>query len=121
MKDVSKTYEEVDYSQFDPNSGNGENSVLPKEICNVSWNWGAFFLAPIWGIYHKSWWMLLAFVVPFIVNLIAGIEGNKIAWKNRKWKDYKHFKSSQKIWGIVGLIIFLIVFIGNVIVGFLEA
>lgn len=89
-------------------SGQGKSASAPVEI--KGWNWGAFFLPLIWGIGNKVWIGLLAIIPIFwpIMMIVLGAKGNKWAWKNKKWESVEHFKKTQKIWAIVGLIIFII-------------
>lgn len=84
---------------------NSENNQLDK------WNWGAFLLGWIWGVFNNVYWTLLALIpIPFcalIVNIIAGVKGNRKAWENGNWKesDYQKFKDKQRRWTVAGLIV----------------
>ena len=87
-------------------SGLGDRSVVPQEI--TGWNWGAFFLSWIWGIGNKSYIALLSLIpyVGFIMIFVLGANGNKWAWKNRKWDSIEHFKQVQKKWTQWGVGVF---------------
>jgi hypothetical protein len=95
-------------SQSLNNSGQGRLAVLPVELSG--WNWGAFFLSWIWGIGNNTWIAFLTFVpiVNFIMIFVLGAKGNEWAWQNKRWNSLEHFKRVQKLWGIWGLILFLI-------------
>ena len=95
-------------SQSLNNSGQGKSAVLPVELSG--WNWGAFFLSWIWGIGNNTWIAFLTFIpiVNFIMIFVLGAKGNEWAWQNKRWNSLEHFKKVQKLWGIWGLILFLI-------------
>lgn len=82
------------------------------------WNWGAFFLGWIWGVFHKVYWSLLMLIpvgpIGFIIMIILGIKGNELAWKNNRYASLDEFKRIQKKWAFWGLIWFLITFGGAV-------
>jgi hypothetical protein len=81
-------------------------SELPLELRN--WNWGAFFFTWVWGIANNVWISLLVFL-PFVVFLIPiylGINGNRLAWKNRHFRSIEDFISIQRKWAIWGFVIF---------------
>ena len=81
----------------------GKASVIPNEI--KGWNWGAFLLPLVWGIYHGVWLSLLLFIpiVNFFTAIVFGADGNKWAWQNRKWNSIEHFKKTQRTWALWGL------------------
>ncbi len=79
-------------------------------------NWGAFLLGWIWGIFNKSWITLIQIpisILPLpslIYNFINigimiwfGIKGNSWALHNKKFNSYEHFVKYQKRLTIVGL------------------
>lgn len=83
-----------------------ENTDIEKEISK--WNWGAFFLGWLWGLFNKSYWALLTLIpIPFFGNawaIICGIKGNEWAWKNKKWESIEQFKTIQRKWVLYGVI-----------------
>ena len=99
------------------NSGQGKSSVVP-DIVAKKFNWGAFFLNWIWCLaneYFKGalifFFLPLVNLIPFIGSFIAlglyiwlGINGNRIAWQQKRWDSVEHFHKVQKIWAIVGVI-----------------
>jgi hypothetical protein len=94
-------------SNYDQRSGQGKASVVPFEV--KGWNWGAFGLTFIWGIYHGVWISLLSFV-PFVnifVAIYLGIKGNELAWRKNRWSSVAQFQLSQLYWGRVGIIAFV--------------
>ncbi len=90
-------------------------------------NWGAFLLNWIWGIFHKKYITLLIFpamVIPFIGPLVIsvwfGIMGNKWAWNSKDWNSIEEFNESQKFWVRLWVVLFIlgIIFIAKVFVLF---
>lgn len=74
------------------------------------WNWGAFLLTPLWAAFHRLW--LIAVISFFfggfcwpVVNIVAGLIGNKEAWKARPFSSYEEFQEVQRKWMIGGLIV----------------
>ena len=93
----------------DNTSGEGKFAKIPDEI--KGWNWGAFFLTFLWGVYNKTYISLLC-IIPLVTPVMAfvlGAKGNKLAWRNRLWFNIEHFKKIQKRWAIAGFIMFLII------------
>lgn len=45
-------------------------------------------------------------IILFILSIYYGINGNKIAWKNKKWESVEEFENSSKKWNVAGIIIF---------------
>jgi hypothetical protein len=100
-------------------------SIQDQELQNElkGWNWGAFLLTWIWGIFHNVWWSLLAFV-PFpplslVIAIMLGAQGNKLAWDNNKYPSLEEFKRSQKKWMIGGMI-WLIISLIAIVIGVLA-
>lgn len=95
------------------NSGQGllTSVTVPEDI--IGWNWGAFFLAPLWSISNSVWLGLLAVVgfwappIGFLVAIILGAMGNELAWKTRRWRNIEHFKEHQRGWAVASMLIFL--------------
>ncbi len=84
----------------------GGNGPLPAEL--HGWNWGAFFLSWIWGIGHRTWISLLAFI-PFaniVMPFVLGAKGNEWAWQNRPFASVEQFKQTQRAWTIWGAVMF---------------
>jgi len=89
-------------------SGQGKLATVPEEV--KGWSWGAFGLTWIWGICNSVWIALLCFI-PFFAYVwvfILGVKGNEWAWRNKKWDSIEHFKSTQRCWNIVGIVVFAI-------------
>lgn len=82
------------------------------------WNWGAFCLTWIWGIGNDVYIALLALIpgANFVMALVLGIYGNKWAWENHEWRDIKHFRSTQRTWATVGLVLWAIWFVICIII-----
>lgn len=94
--------------EHDKRSGNGDATVAPHEI--KKWNWGAFGLPVLWGIYHGVWISLLCFIplVNFGIMIYLGIKGNELAWQRNRWKSVQDFHDSQRKWAVAGVIAFVI-------------
>ncbi len=78
-------------------------NVLPREYDR--WNWGAFFLNWIWGIGNGTYIALLTFIPifgPLIMPFVLGANGNRWAWRNRRWDSLDHFRRVQRAWGFWG-------------------
>jgi hypothetical protein len=91
------------------NSGSGkifDDSIsVPAEI--KGWNWGALLLNVFWGIGNKVWISFLC-LIPYVglaMIIVLGIKGNEWAWKSRRWASIEQFKSNQRKWTIVGLVL----------------
>lgn len=89
-----------------------ENSSTDNRMYEVTsaWNWGAFFLYPLWGFANGTWWAFLIAVFfgwSIIPNIIFGICGSKWAWRNKQWRNLEHFTSVQDSWKKWGIGIFL--------------
>ena len=84
-------------------SGQGSSAVIPQEI--RGWNWGAFFLGPIWGIGNRVWIALLGliWVVFPIMAIVLGVKGSEWAWRYKKWDSIEHFKRTQSTWAKSGI------------------
>ena len=91
-------------------SGQGKQAVLPPELSGWSWNWGAFLLTFIWGIFNKTYIAFLIFVpfVNLIMWFVLALKGNAWAWRNKKWESLEHFRRVQRKWAIWGFIIHLV-------------
>ncbi len=77
------------------------------------WNWGAFLLTWIWGIFHGVWFSLFALipVVNLILAFILGLNGNWWAWQSGKFASLEDFNAKQKKWKIAGVITWVVVLI----------
>ena len=95
---------------------NNRYGELPKEL--QRFNWGAFLFTWIWGIGNNSYIAFLIFpiglfaiipfvgwIFPFAFSIWLGSNGNELAWKNKQWRDAKHFNEVQELWVVWWLII----------------
>lgn len=95
-------------SMRDPRN-NGNHSDNRVYEAASAWNWGAFFLYPLWGFANGTWWAFLIalfFSWSFIPNIVFGIYGSKWAWQNKQWRNLEHFISVQKSWKYWGVGLF---------------
>jgi hypothetical protein len=89
-------------------SGQGRSADIPREI--IWWNWGAFFLNWIWGIFNKTYiaFYCLLPVIGFIMMIVLGMKGNEWAWQNKRWENVEQFQRAQRSWSKAGLIVAVI-------------
>ncbi|MBE7712773.1 MAG: ribonuclease G [Cyanobacteria bacterium SIG26] len=97
-------------------------------------NWGAFLLNWIWGIFHGKYITLLYFpacliplVGPLLISTWFGCVGNKWAWDSKSWSSVEEFNRSQRFWvklwfilAILSIIITVKVFLFLVIVANIQ-
>src|ERR1700758_688209 len=87
---------------MDNTSGTGPAATVPEEI--KGWNWGAFLLTWLWGIFNATPLALLVFVpfVGWIMGIVLGGMGNEWAWRNKRWENVDDFRRAQRRWAIAG-------------------
>ena len=81
------------------------------------WNWGAFVFGWIWAIANQAWLGLLT-LIPFVnivMIFVLGAKGNEWSWKNKNWESVESFKKAQRIWNIVGLVVFILSIVGAIV------
>ena len=87
-------------------------AVEPTYVDTSKWNWGAFSLYPIWGLFNGCWWGILVgfFLGCFfpIPNIVFGVYGTRWAWENKMWRSAEDFEHTQHNWAIAGIIIFVL-------------
>jgi hypothetical protein len=99
-----------------PNTSGIRNGEVPKEI--KKWNWAAFLMPAVWGLFSGVPYAALLFVPPiyqmifgaallpapiqFLVqagaSIFLGARGNELAWRRKKWRSVEHFMTFQKQW-----------------------
>lgn len=74
------------------------------------WSWGAFVLGPIWGVFNRVYFGLLALVpiLGFYVAIYLGVHGRSLAW-NRSAMQSADFRRKQRHWDRAGIVVFLVV------------
>lgn len=98
--------------------------IFPKNL--NSFNWGAFLLGPWWCFGNKQAGLgvimiclngisgiflilgILAVIAYFVLSIILGIKGNKMAWRDKDWKSTEHFERVQRNWTIAGICVTVI-------------
>lgn len=93
---------------------------------NISkWNWGAFFLTWIWGLFNGCWWLLpvfltlglltiipivniFAYIIQIVMWIVCGVKGTEFAWKFKNWNSVEEFENAQRTWAKAGIIWFCI-------------
>ncbi len=96
----------------------GTGGPVPEEI--KGWNWGAFWLNWIWGIGNSVWIAFVVLVLGLIWQIYLGVKGNELAWQNRKFESVQQFKDTQAAWSKWGWIIFIISFVGGLLIALLA-
>lgn len=92
---------------------NKTDGDFPEELKHF--NWGAFLLNWIWGIFHGKYITLLYFVSclipvigPLAISIWFGFEGNKWAWQSRTWQNLEDFNRSQQNWVKLWFVMFIL-------------
>ncbi len=93
--------------------------AFPEKI--NQFNWGAFILTPIWGVFNNTpiacFVIVLGFIpyigilLSFLFALYCGMNGNEWAWKNKEWENTNHFHNVQRKWAQAGIFIEIITII----------
>lgn len=83
-------------------------------ITKNKWNWGAFFLAPVWAIVNKKYKALITLIpiIGFIYSFFVAKKANSWAWENKNWKSKKSYLKSVRRWNVAGFIYLFIMFLG---------
>ncbi len=96
--------------------GSYDSNNVPEEI--KGWNWGAFVFGWIWAVFNGIYWPILIGLIPYVGGLIMcivlGMNGNEMAWKNKRWDNVEHFKRVQHKWAMaclwyIGFILLIII------------
>lgn len=100
-------------------SGLGPTAEVPWEISK--WNWGACMCSLIWSIAnHLPVHLILGMLILGPLGaIILGAKGNDWSWQYYPWGSIEHFKSAQKIWNIIGLVLFAC-FMALMVIGLLT-
>lgn len=49
---------------------------------------------------------VISVLAAFVLAIWFGVKGNNWAWQNKKWKSLEHFHFVQRIWAIIGAVLF---------------
>jgi len=96
-----------------PRNMHGGFDDVPAQ-CRGGFNFGAFVFTWIWGVVHRQWWTLLIFIVWIIpcgsiaFAIYCGVKGNEFAWKSGRFSTPEECMRTQRTWGIVGAVIFVL-------------
>jgi hypothetical protein len=119
-------------------SGSGGAAAVSAGL--PRWNWGAFLLGWIWALGNRVWigligiafWAvafvpsennatyLTGVVLQVVWSFALGLEGNKWAWRNKRWDSLEHFKRTQRAWAWWGLWVSIALFVIGIILGLAE-
>jgi len=116
------------FNPFASNSS-GTQSDVPVEIDRLKWNWGSFLVNRFWLYSHGMsamgsilWasWLGVRIVAPMVggpvgsgiwglyilgnlgASIYLGLNGHKMAWRNRRFDSIQQFYSVQRAWMIGG-------------------
>lgn len=96
------------------------NEFTQAEIEELTekWHTGAFLSSWVWAISNRIYWPILIIpvsVVPYIGQVASiflctylGLNGYRLAWSKNKDYDFKKFAASQKKWVGIGVFLFII-------------
>jgi len=89
-------------------SGQGTHALVPVEVDR--WNWGAFLMHWMWGLGNNTMIALLMWVplVNLVMPFVLGAKGSAWAWRNKRWDSVDHFRRVQRIWAVIGLILWFL-------------
>jgi hypothetical protein len=112
---------------------------LQRPTDRLGWfNWGAFALTWIWGLYHRAYLTLLYPLVQLVVLLTTnpagigpihsypinfylhiatmlgmsiwfGFAGNEWAWNSRRFASVEHCLRVQRYWAVAGILFLAVV------------
>lgn len=114
------------------------------------WNWGAFFLTFLWGLFRRIYWpiwllaanaaafvaralmprdgVLFFWLLSYLANLgwfvmafYLGLNGSQMAWKRKCYRNIQDFKRKEHRWAVVGVIVGLSTIIALTIVTILYS
>ncbi len=63
--------------------------------------------------------LIIMFFIGLGLKIWLGINGNKWAWQNKRWESVERFHKIQKVWAIVGTVLFILSVLVTPIVIFL--
>ena len=92
------------------------------------WNWGAFALSWLWGIFNGLYWPLLLILINFIPYLgwiayiggsvYLGLKGNELSWNRKQgWSSVEYFEDTQQKWSKAGLIVLGVAVVFGILMG----
>ena len=108
--------------QFPHRPSTSNISQLQQEYPPIieAWNWGAFSLSWIWGVFNGLYWPLIVIAINFIpyvgviislcICVLLGKNGNLYAWRKAKQKGYSvdYFTYIQSKWNTAGQIVMIV-------------
>lgn len=110
----TEMYVETSYAGNNPledSSASAPSGKYSTDVEITRFNWGAFFLYPLWGFANGMWWLFfLSIIIGLfwpIPNIVFGIMGSKWAWRSKQWRNIEHFVSVQRSWKRWGIGLFI--------------
>ena len=99
-------------------SGMRDQSLAPDEVLGL--NWGAFLLPLFWCLGNRSWGsaiLCLILGISLFMRFVLLFGGNITAWSNKRWVSIESFKATQRNWALAGILFYLVVFGGTMLLG----
>ena len=105
--ETKKTSLSPDEEITEQNTSGRSNGKIPPDI--KRWNWAAFLMPAVWGLFSGVPFTGLLFAAAFLpstaqllimitASLFLGFKGNELAWRGKKWQAVEHFNSFQQQW-----------------------
>ncbi|MQG37895.1 MAG: hypothetical protein FI719_06045 [SAR202 cluster bacterium] len=123
QKQAPHTTEEIPLQ----NTSGKSNGEIPHGV--KRWNWAAFLMPAVWGLFSGVPFTGLLFAAAFLpsnaqllimiaASLFLGYKGNELAWRGKKWRSVEHFNSFQQQWtswsirlsAVIGVILVIFIF-----------
>lgn len=72
----------------------------------AKWNWGAFLLTWVWGVFNGVFRSFLVLVPIYGIWewILLGKNGNRWAWETKRWQTVEAFHSTQRKWAIAAVV-----------------
>ena len=114
VKTTTINKETMQQSSYRPSTSNISQLQLEYPPIIEAWNWGAFSLSWIWGIFNGLYWPIIIIVLNFIpyigvfislcICVMLGKNGNLYAWRKAKQEgdSVGHFTYIQSKWNTAG-------------------
>lgn len=116
--------ETMQQSPHRPSTSNMSRLQLEYPPVIEVWNWGAFSLSWIWGVFNGLYWPIIIIALNFIpyvgvivslcICVLLGKNGNLYAWRKARQKgdSIEHFTYIQSKWntaGQIGVVVFMLI------------
>lgn len=118
-------------SSIQPSVYNYSHSSNSPSIIG-KWNWGAFILSWLWGLFNGVYWPLAFILLNFIPyigwiaylagSVFLGLKGNELSWnRNKNWHSVEYFERKQQKWSKAGFIVLGVAVVLGLFIGIASA